>query len=259
MSFVPDPSPCLVEIEGYKAAYYQSNERGCAPLHVIAIGAIGKVGGWIEANDKGIVAIATLVIALFTVTLWFSTHKMWQASQEQLRHSERATEQQLRAYLLHHSVDQAWEFEDPNQRPVAVKFSIKFENTGLTPALDVALYTDTQRVPRAEIGFPRTFKLRPKEPESSKANVGSRVTISTPEFRLSLSDIIDGFKKEDRFLIYTQLSYSDIFDRKWLSECCLILTQIDIPPTVADLLQAQGKSFRPTFEAYPHHNKYGPV
>jgi len=99
MSLVPDPSPCLFEIEGYKSAYYQQNEKGCAPFHIVATWSIDGLGGSFKENNAAIQAYAALVVAIFTVTLWQSTEKMWVASANQLSHAERTAERQLRAYV----------------------------------------------------------------------------------------------------------------------------------------------------------------
>src|SRR5262249_5909970 len=57
----------------YKSAYYQHDEKGCAPLHILFVRSTETVLYWIDKNDKGITAFATLVIAFFTFTLWWST------------------------------------------------------------------------------------------------------------------------------------------------------------------------------------------
>jgi hypothetical protein len=77
-----------------------------------------------ERNDKGIVAISTFFIALFTLALFVATYFLWKAGE---RHSERTT----RAYIALHggsvvlaTVDNAPGFH----------VAIELKNFGLTPA-----------------------------------------------------------------------------------------------------------------------------
>ena len=43
--------------------------------------------------------LATIAIAVFTATLWRSTNKLWNVTQDTLRHAQRTTKQELRAYI----------------------------------------------------------------------------------------------------------------------------------------------------------------
>src|SRR5262249_45788191 len=84
VSYVPDPSPCLIEIQGYKSAYYEQHEKGCAPTHVLALRLVDVSIEGIHRNHDSITAVSTIFIAIFTLTLWRSTHKMWLAGEQQI-------------------------------------------------------------------------------------------------------------------------------------------------------------------------------
>jgi hypothetical protein len=45
-------------------------------------------GRFIDRHDASITALATIIIAAFTFTLWQSTEKLWRAGEKQLRHAE---------------------------------------------------------------------------------------------------------------------------------------------------------------------------
>lgn len=94
IGYVPDPSPCLAYIEGYKAAY-NDYEKHCAPLHVLAFRIFERVSKWLGDNHEVIVAAATVIIAVFTVTLWRSTDKMWLAGEKQRESNERIASAQM--------------------------------------------------------------------------------------------------------------------------------------------------------------------
>ncbi len=80
------------------------------------------LGGFVHLNRESITALSTLFIALFTLTLWVSTHNLWKAGE---RHAER----ELRAYVA--VVPAGIGNIDPNQRLAG---SIQIINGGRTPA-----------------------------------------------------------------------------------------------------------------------------
>ncbi len=60
-----------------------SNEENCA-THNIALVAIHWVGEFLESRGEAVIAVATLVVAFFTFTLWRATAKLWVAGENQL-------------------------------------------------------------------------------------------------------------------------------------------------------------------------------
>lgn len=80
---------------------------------------------FVTENDKFIIAMSTLCIAFFTLTLFFATWLLWWSGEQ---HAER----QLRAYVLMESGDV--KNVAINQNPIA---TIIVKNSGKTPAYDV--------------------------------------------------------------------------------------------------------------------------
>jgi len=68
VSYVPDPSPCLIQVEGY--------EKGCAPLHVLAIRFLSAAVSWMDQHQGSVIAVTAILIAIFSVALWRSTRGM---------------------------------------------------------------------------------------------------------------------------------------------------------------------------------------
>jgi hypothetical protein len=57
------------------------------------------LGVFIDQNDGTITALATFLIALFTLTLWQSTNKLWDGAEKERKLSEDTAKRQLRAYV----------------------------------------------------------------------------------------------------------------------------------------------------------------
>ena len=78
-------------------------------------------------------ALATIAIAAFTLTLKWSTDRLWTAGERQLAHFEDTAERQLRAYIFPRHT----KLIDFNSNPLV---QIIFKNSGQTPAYDTALW-----------------------------------------------------------------------------------------------------------------------
>lgn len=113
--------------------------------------------GWVEANDKFLVAFGTLILAAFTVILGLATAGLWWATRNLVKEGRRASEGQVRLAQEANRISQkaliagrrAWLaiHEDVKLLPPSrfgedgaicrVEFSIK--NFGQTPALNVLM------------------------------------------------------------------------------------------------------------------------
>ena len=54
--------------------------------------AILNFGEWVEAHHGALTLLATLVIAAFTGTLWWSTRQLWKAGQQQIALAKQTSE-----------------------------------------------------------------------------------------------------------------------------------------------------------------------
>ena len=96
-------------------------------------GFIAKFFQIVRHYDSEIVAISTVVMALFTVGLFFSTHLLWKSGE---RHSAR----ELRAYVFTTDLN-VEEFGSDTKR---VEISINVKNSGQTPAHNLEILTRFQ-------------------------------------------------------------------------------------------------------------------
>jgi hypothetical protein len=94
---------------------------------------LSLIADWIERRHDLVGAIATAVIAVFTITLWRATNKMWRSSESQLAHLSMIAERQLRAYLIISNVEIIG--VEVGQTPGAI---VTITNGGQTPAYEVA-------------------------------------------------------------------------------------------------------------------------
>lgn len=76
----------------------KSGEEQCAPYNLAAYYLV-RTRRTIDENDGLITALATIVIAAFTGTLWQSTRNLWLAGERQMSLIEGNAKKELRAYL----------------------------------------------------------------------------------------------------------------------------------------------------------------
>lgn len=102
------------------------------PGYVVAGAFLDSAAAFLKPYSDALTAIAGLIVAIFTATLWTTTRQMWRASVEQLRHSEVTAERQLRAYVM---IEKA--HIENLQIGKTPKARIVIKNWGQTPAYNV--------------------------------------------------------------------------------------------------------------------------
>src|SRR5260221_12152769 len=87
---------CFVYVDEGQEGSQQSDQQECATFHV----ALFKLAIWssrlLEDHRETITAIATVFIALFTLTLWRATNRMWESGERQLNLTGTGAERQAR-------------------------------------------------------------------------------------------------------------------------------------------------------------------
>jgi hypothetical protein len=108
-------------------------------------------------------AIATIFIALFTLTLKRSTDNLWEITNNTLKHSEKTAERQLRAYVF--PIEAELKKLSADEFP---ELEISIENSGQTPAYQL---THTSRFALSDFPLIEPLPLAEASKESSKTNV----------------------------------------------------------------------------------------
>lgn len=89
-------------------------------------------GHFLEMNGEGVIAAFTVILAISTILLWWSTRKLWDAGERQLELATKTAERELRAYIYVEGV----EITPPDLAgPTEVRLTIK--NNGQTPGYGV--------------------------------------------------------------------------------------------------------------------------
>jgi hypothetical protein len=179
-----------------KNAQYQAGEqtlkKHLADFSVLIRQRGSCIGFFIHRNEGAITALATLLIALFTLTLWRSTDKLWEAGERQLRLSEDTAQRQLRAYISH--------------QPLGAHFlngHLKYfeQNFGKTPAKDVQMFV--------------CVKDGSATPQDFKGPFERIEFMSYIAPGQNIGKIIPGHTSKPALFLYGYVDYSDAFERKW--------------------------------------------
>jgi hypothetical protein len=170
--------------------------------------------------------VATIFIAAFTGTLWWSTRKLWRAGERQLTHLENTAKRQLRAYIA----ATITECDEPETREGIFNFHIEIKNTGQTPTHDLQVIFRT-----AVVAHPFSDNFDFTIPNMKNASVSvlgaQQVTLShshsdsmTPETWQQISSENSG----RRLCTYGTIRYRDIFnDVHYTNICSVHLIELD--------------------------------
>ena len=170
-----------------------------------------KYSVFLDKIDGVITALATFAIALFTLTLWRSTEKMWGTTQKALQHAELTAERQLRAYV-HVAAASA--------SPVGtlINYYLEVKNFGQTPAYEVKL---SFVIKLADLPEKAADLLPPDTPNISQAVLPPQVSIHdnfTPTQQLTPNQMSKIQSENAAIFVAGQITYRDIFGKERLTE-----------------------------------------
>lgn len=201
-------------------------------------------------------AIASLAIASFTGTLWFSTHRLWRVTKAALSHAEQTAIRELRAYVSVKEIvmDQ---FRGPDMVGTSVnaivpgpihshRISVIFENGGKTPTRKAIVNINRQL---RDDELPDNFDFPDGElvePAAVGANGGVYIT---PGFFISTSEVALVAAKQKRLFVWGWVEYDDVFDGtpRHRTEFCL--------DTTADTASDRGN----TYLRFPTYGRFNGI
>jgi hypothetical protein len=124
---------------------------------------------WLDRNDKALNLMATGVMAAFTVTLWWTTHRMWQVSQRDFIATHRP---RIRVRFIRFAG------VDTEDRQVAL---VRIANVGQTEAVITGIANDiASRRPAGEWFDAPDEGIRPHGPLSLQSGEGTNLSVSAP-------------------------------------------------------------------------------
>jgi hypothetical protein len=164
---------------------------------------------FVYADQYGglITAIATIFIALFTLSLWLSSEKMWNATQQTLRHAQDTAARQLRAYVR---VEPG---SVKNLDTVPQGF-VKITNGGQTPAHNLRVAIRLVFLKSSEGPFPQMLRDKVKyAPISISLNPGQVLFPNASDDRgpLGSESIRMIANKQARMEVFGRVDYQDAF------------------------------------------------
>jgi hypothetical protein len=212
------------------------------------------LGYFVHATHDEITALSTLFIALFTLTLWTSTHSLWKAGE---LHGER----ELRAYIA--AIPAGIQQINPNDRLI-VQYAI--QNGGATPAHDVEQVAVLRILPYPLPANTR-FPVLPQD-RTSKFVIPRGVNYggaAIADYQFTQNQIVEIFQAPaqggNRLYIFGQLDYVDAFRRpRWTRFCASYTGNHDVVPlaqqgnwnAIAQIIRQP--SFAVSFEFANQHN-----
>ena len=167
-------------------------------------------GDFVDANDGGITALATAIIAAFTFTLWRATSEQGRLTRMAIDDAKKSNKREMRAYL---SVFVGG--ADYQDRETNFKFAgyPMLKNNGRTPAYNIKYWSKAEIIPDALIENYQ-FQITPTQ-ELSQASIGPGedriLTCIVPEFvnYAEESDIKIG--KGKALWVWGRVHYDDAF------------------------------------------------
>jgi hypothetical protein len=233
---------CVCAQKQHNAANALREHNAIFPVQIL----VRCIGVALEDHNSAITAIASIIIAIFTATLWHATKGMLKASADQSDKMERSiaesakaatamenlathfaenvttvkdrTAKQLRAYLTVVIFDGIYQDREKNLRFEAKPMII---NTGQTPAHNVGFRAKAAILPEK---FPSDFAFPLPDEIVGAATLG-------PHQNFVINAAVEGFcddadvgaikvGKENALYIWGVVTYKDIFGDEWFTKFC---------------------------------------
>lgn len=150
---------------------YNKNENSTSqdknPTGFRVIPTVSCLGDFIDKNSGGLTALATMIIAAFTFTLWRATTEQGILTRDAINQARQASQSELRAYLSVTIGGAAYQ-ERINHKKFAAYPMLK--NNGRTPAYNVRHWGNAEIIPDALV---ENFNFQAhSEGELSQSTIG---------------------------------------------------------------------------------------
>lgn len=163
--------------------------------------------GFLGFGAEDWIALFTVVLAIATILLAIFTGKLWSATKKLVQGAEETACRQLRAYICISGANIL-----ATKTPDVFYIRIQIKNVGMTPAYKFVGHMN------AEVSdFPGSPSLNlPIPPLESQSTVGADQTMDINlYYRISLSDWQAIQARTKAVYVYGRLEYEDIFGNKW--------------------------------------------
>lgn len=172
-------------------------------------------GTYIHETAEGITAVFTIILAGSTIALWLSTKRLWKVTDETLRHAEKTTERQLRAYI---GVEPRGVKRFQGQDILVGHYAIR--NVGGIPAKNISMFAVTDYYLNGSQRNFRIGQLYGTEialPPRAEMVFGTATGVSID----SIEDDPEGVSGSTGFVfVYGKIAYTDEFGTDGWTEFC---------------------------------------
>jgi hypothetical protein len=183
----------------------KTKEEHCTPYQVVPFVGI-KIAQVLDKAGGIITALATIAIAIFTLTLKRATDRLWDAGEKQLSHLSDTAERQLRAYVT--LIDEQVELV-ANETAFILDF--KLRNDGNTPAYHFAAWTEGEVSAVDADPFPDKRPVLGDKAQRSIIGPAAIARTNTSEQPLSATDLEAIRKGTHAIFVWGGAEYEDAF------------------------------------------------
>lgn len=165
-------------------------------------------GAFVNSNSGGITAIATLVIAAFTATLWYATNRQAELTKE-------AFIADKRAFIFATTFNQIWE-QDKATGLYNWRFKPVLRNSGETPTKGLEMYVTCEvRNTQLPSGYAFTSQVQniAKGMMPPKFDLQGGLAPQLPGPAITSQDIIDAESGNKFIYLWGWIRYRDVFPK----------------------------------------------
>jgi hypothetical protein len=163
-------------------------------------------GEFVEEHDGGISALATIIIAAFTGTLWIATSR-------QARLTKQALIEDKRAFVFAEAINGFWD-QDPNTGLYNWRFRPVWRNSGETPTRRMEMHTTCEL---RNTPLPQGFNFAARAAAVGRVMLAPKSTMqgglapTAPAVGISPADIVDTQHGRKFLYLWGWASYFDVF------------------------------------------------
>jgi hypothetical protein len=188
----------------------------------------------LKQHEKFITTLSSVFIALFTVVLAFATYFLYSATRDLVIDADENAKRQLRAYVTMKSVEEHALANLNRNQPQAWVFLIVWQNTGATPANNLATWN---KIKVFESDASKDFNcIDPTNINGPIGGViGPNAFQSTGKLVLSAEDILKMQRGLGKAYISGRIEYNDVFvNTRHHTDFCAELELINDPSVIRD-------------------------
>jgi hypothetical protein len=200
---------------GQQSQHSNNPPEQSLPIFTLVRGRVDCLGTFVSENDRAIEALATLIIAVFTFTLWWSTYRLWKAGERQIEIARDAADAAKQSATHITIAERAWVFAGPDAKstrnePGLFEVKLWIKNYGKTPGFVKVIWAR----------FSRDAPYDPVPKYEGAEKIQTELVLGTQEGFLWPKPFGTAFGER---YFYGYIRYVDIFKAVQVSRFCVRL------------------------------------